>query len=433
MPLPLILGIAAGVAALTGVGAGVKGAIDMADANDTLNKAKKRDEENQKRHKAIDEKACKSMDELGTLEMNILSSFKQFADVVEKIKNRPSFAEIKIGNVDIPKFDPKELEQASVGAGILIGGLGGAALGTAGGFAASGATTAAVMALGTASTGTAISSLTGVAATNATLAALGGGSIAAGGGGMALGSAVLGGATLGVGLLVGGVIFSMVGSSISGKADKAYSQMLENEKVIKKICKYLEELNVAAKNYYNDLTMANNVYNDQFSIMRYIVDSNKEADGTVDWRNLREADKTTINNVVMLVGLLYHMCKVKLVKMTVGGDQINTINTTDIYQARQKCTETLKMVDPAYTSPNYGNAKSYSEYEIETKVKNVIAYACNRSLVNVNSGQVISCIGGHVGSICAQLENAFGIRIAAEEVRQIHSVADAIRIVKLHI
>ena len=137
------------------------------------------------------------MDELGTLEMNILSSFKQFADVVEKIKNRPSFAEIKIGNVDIPKFDPKELEQASVGAGILVGGLGGAALGTAGGFAASGATTAAVMALGTASTGTAISSLTGVAATNATLAALGGGSIAAGGGGMALGSAVLGGATLG--------------------------------------------------------------------------------------------------------------------------------------------------------------------------------------------------------------------------------------------
>ena len=87
MPLPLILGIAAGVAALTGVGAGVKGAIDMADANDTLNKAKKRDEENQKRHKTIDEKACKSMDELGTLEMNILSSFKQFADVVEKIKN----------------------------------------------------------------------------------------------------------------------------------------------------------------------------------------------------------------------------------------------------------------------------------------------------------------------------------------------------------
>lgn len=347
MPLPLILGIAAGVAVLTGVGAGVKGAIDMADANDTLDKAKKRDEENKKRHKTIDEKACKSMDELGTLEMTILSSFQQFADVVEKIKNRPSFAEIKIGNVDIPKFDPKELEQASVGAGILVGGLGGAALGTAGAFAASGATTAAVMALGAASTGTAISTLSGVAATNATLAVLGGGTLAAGGGGVALGTTILGATTLGVGLLVGGLIFSAVGSNISCKADKAYSQMLENEKVINKICKYLEELNVVAKNYCKDLNMVNNVYIDQFRVMRYIVDSNKEANGTVDWRNLHQADKTTINNVVALVGLLYHMCKVKLVKKTVGGDQINTINTTDINEARQKCAETLNAIKAA--------------------------------------------------------------------------------------
>ena len=348
MPLPLILGIAAGIAALTGVGAGVKGAIDMADANDTLNKAKKRDEENQQRHKKIDEKACKTMDDLGSLEMNILASFKTFADLVEKIKNRPSFADIKLGNVEIPKFDAKELEKASIGAGILVGGLGGAALGTAGGFAASGATTAAVMALGTASTGTAISSLTGVAATNATLAALGGGSIAAGGGGMALGSAVLGGATLGVGLLVGGVIFSMVGSNISGKADKAYAQMLENEKTINKICSYLHSLNLVATNYMADLTNANNIYKEQLKLMQYVVDVNKDSEGKVDWMQLRDGEKKTISNVVMLVGLLYHMCKVKLVKKTVGGDQINTINSTEISEAQTKCKEVLKALDPGY-------------------------------------------------------------------------------------
>lgn len=345
MPLPLILGIAAGIAGLTGVGAGVKGAIDMANANDTLNIAKKRDEENKKRHKSIDEKACKAMDELGMLEMNILSSFKQFADVVEKIKNRPSFGDIKMGNVDIPTFDSKELEQASVGAGILIGGLGGAALGTAGGFAASGAATAAVMALGTASTGTAISSLTGVAATNATLAALGGGSIAAGGGGMALGSTVLGVSTLGVGLLVGGVIVGLVGSKLSDKADKAYKQMLENEEKIHKICKFLEELYVVANNYKTDMEKAYSFYKDQFKILKYIVESNEDAGGAVDWRKLRESDKTILNNVVMLVGLLYHMCKVKLVKKTVDDDQINTINKKDINDARHKCDETLKTVN----------------------------------------------------------------------------------------
>lgn len=344
MPLPLILGIVAGAAALTGAGAGIKGAADLADAKATLNKAQKRDEENQKRHKAIDEKTCESMDELGTLEMNILSSFKQFADVVEKIKNRPSFAEIKIENVDIPKFDPKELEQASIGASILIGGLGSAALGTAGAFAASGATTTAVMALGAASTGTAISTLSGAAATNATLAVLGGGTLAAGGGGVALGTTILGATTLGVGLLVGGIIFCAVGSGVSGKADKAYAQMLENEKVINEICKYLQDLTKEANSYYADMSRANNVYQEQFSNMKSIVHNNEGIDGFVDWRKLDDAEKTTINNVVMLVGLLFDMCKVELVKRSVDG--INTINSTDINSARQKCAETLKAVRP---------------------------------------------------------------------------------------
>ena len=46
----------------------------------------------------------------------------------------------------------------------------------------------------------------------------------------------------------------------------------------------------------------------------------------------------------MLVGLLYHMCKVKLVKKSEDEDQINTINTQDIDEARLKCAETLKVV-----------------------------------------------------------------------------------------
>ena len=111
----------------------------------------------------------------------------------------------------------------------VLGGLGGAGLGAAGGFAAAGATTAAVMALGTASTGTAIASLSGVAATNATLALLGGGTLAAGGGGMAAGAAALGAATLGVGLLVGGIIFSFTGGKLSDKADEAWAQMKKAE------------------------------------------------------------------------------------------------------------------------------------------------------------------------------------------------------------
>ena len=172
MALPIILGIVAAVAATTGVGAGIHGGVKIKEANDKLKEAQKRDDLNKARLERMNKSSCKAMDILGTNEMKVLSEFKQFSDLFERIKNRPEFADVKIGNVSIPKFEGEDIKKASVGASVLVGGLGGAALGTAGGFAASGATTAAVMALGTASTGTAISTLSGAAATNATLAAL---------------------------------------------------------------------------------------------------------------------------------------------------------------------------------------------------------------------------------------------------------------------
>ncbi len=125
------------------------------------------------------------MDDLGKLELEILNSFDEFSNTIEKIQNRPQFKEYNKDGVKLPEYDKEELKKVSVGAGVILGGLGGAAVGTAGGIAAAGATSSAVMLLGTASTGTAISSLSGVAATNAALAAIGGGSLAAGGGGMA--------------------------------------------------------------------------------------------------------------------------------------------------------------------------------------------------------------------------------------------------------
>ena len=67
------------------------------------------------------------------------------------------------------------------------------------------------------------------------MAALGGGALTAGGGGMALGSTILGVSTLGIGLLVGGMIFNVTGSKLSDQADEAYRQMKKAEDKINKI------------------------------------------------------------------------------------------------------------------------------------------------------------------------------------------------------
>lgn len=328
MPLPLILGIGAAIAGVTGVGTGIHGAVKMKEANDMMKAANSRHEENIKKFEAASEKTNKAMDKLGKMELYILQSFSEFSDVIEKIQNRPQFKEYARDGVELPKYDKEELKQVSVGAGIILGGLGGAATGTAGGLAAEGVTTSAVMALGTASTGTAIASLSGAAATNATLAALGGGALSAGGGGIALGTTILGAATLGVGLLVGGVIFNFTGEKLSDKSFEAYGEMLKAEETINKIVDYLKNLEKLSREYKAALTTVNDIYNEKFNFLKQTVES-----GKTDWNDFTEIERVTTENTVLLVGLLYKMCKVNLVNKAEKEDEMNTINEAAVKES----------------------------------------------------------------------------------------------------
>lgn len=326
MPLPLILGVGATVAGAAGVGSGIHGAVKMKNANEVMKAAKERHEANLNRFEKENVFTSEKMDKLGRLELKILQGFSTFSDIFEQIKNRPSFAAYSKNGITLPQYDGEKLKEVSIGAGVLLGGLGGAAVGTAGGFAAAGATTAAVMALGTASTGTAIASLSGAALTNATLAALGGGSLVVGGGGIALGTMVLNAATLGAGLLVGGIIFNFTGRKLSDKAEEAWSQMEEAETKIDKICTYLSELRATANGYYATLNAVNKIYEKHLEKLKYIVLNFKHR----DWDRFTKDEQKTTENTVLLVELLYNMCKVELVLKNECENDMNIINTSEI-------------------------------------------------------------------------------------------------------
>lgn len=331
--------IAASVGAgAAGVGAGVHGAVNAKEANDTIESAQSRHKKNIAKFENASRRTNRIMDNLGTFELKILRGFEEFSNTIERIQNRPDFAEYKKANIELPKYNKEELENVSVGAGVLLGALGGAVAGTAGAFAASGATTAAVMALGTASTGTAIASLSGAAATNATLAALGGGAIAAGGGGIALGTTVLGAATLGVGLLVGGLIFNITGNKLSQQADEAWAQMKKAEDNVEKICQYLAELDETAKAYTNALRAANNKYLLYFKKVSHAV----YVQNKTDWNMFTEEEKIATQNTVLLVGVLYKMCKVELVKRAKSEEEMNTINHKEIDKTKQDVELVMK-------------------------------------------------------------------------------------------
>ena len=337
MPLPLIIGIAAAAAGIAGVGSGIHGGMKMKEANETMQLADSRHKKNIARFEKQSEKTSGQMDRVGKEELKILNSFEAFTQVFEKIRNKPQFKTFDKTGVILPQYNAEELKKVSVGAGLLLGGIGGAAIGTAGGFAAAGATTAAVMALGTASTGTAIASLSGVVATNATLAALGGGAIAAGGGGMALGSAILGGATLGVGLLVGGVIFNITGSSLSNKADEAWSQMKKAEGEIDKICLYLDDLFNSAEKFYSTLAKVNRLYIEHFEKLSTIV----EVNGKTNWNMFISEEQVMTQNTALLVGVLFNMCKVKLVLVSENETDSNKVNSVAINKSIEDANKVL--------------------------------------------------------------------------------------------
>lgn len=338
MPLPLILGIGAAIAGATGIGSGISGAAKMKEANDTMKMAENRHNKNIAKFESHSNDTNKKMDELGRLELEILKGFEVFSDTIEKIQNRPQFKGYTKNGVSLPEYDKEELKTVSVGASVILGGLGGATVGAAGGFAAAGAATTVVMAFGTASTGTAIASLSGVAATNATLAALGGGAISAGGGGIALGTTMLGATTLGVGLLVGGFIFNAAGQKLSNKADEAWRQMIAAEEKIEKACNYLTDLKSTANKYINSLKLARQKYAEYFQrVSRAVNELHK-----TDWNDFTDDEKLATQNAVLIVGLLYKMCKVNLVKKSKSDEDMNEINKAEV---NKSINESKKVLD----------------------------------------------------------------------------------------
>ena len=82
MPLPLIPFIIGGAAALAGaggVGAGIHGAVKMKDAKDTMESADRRHRRNIARFEEQNTLTTTTMDNLGTLELEILATFSKFA------------------------------------------------------------------------------------------------------------------------------------------------------------------------------------------------------------------------------------------------------------------------------------------------------------------------------------------------------------------
>ncbi len=220
MPIPLVIGIAAGLVGAAKTGKALYDNKKSSEANATAQGIAKRAERNLERSRG---QCQESLTTLGAKKAETLTDHvASFITTFEKIKNIDFQHSGDLGNLTVKDFSNVVLGELKQEVSFVINsglGVGGGAL--AGALTAFGAYNGTMM-FATASTGAAISSFGGIAATNATLAWLGGGTLATGGMGMAGGVLALQALTAGPGLLIAGWY---MGSKAKTKLNDAHSNI----------------------------------------------------------------------------------------------------------------------------------------------------------------------------------------------------------------
>ena len=102
--------------------------------------------------------------------------------------------------------------------------------------------------------------------------------------------------------------------------------MKKEEKKINRIVSYLDRLQTLAEVYTNSIKNVDKVYRKHLNYLDLIVNIGKND----NWLDYTENEKFVVQNTVLLVQLLYGMCKVKLVIQNEDENELNTINTAEV-------------------------------------------------------------------------------------------------------
>ena len=153
-----------------------------------------------------------------------------------------------------------------------------------------------------------------------------------------MGTLVLGGDTLGAGLLAGGFILSTKGDKALEEANTLLEEVLENEKKANGICEFLDELCYASMIYIMSLKKVEKIYRS------YINDLEHMMHVKTDRNYFTEHEKFITENAVLLVQLLYSTCKVSMVHKSEGPKHKQTVNNVNTDEVEKRIYESGKIL-----------------------------------------------------------------------------------------
>ena len=109
-------------------------------------------------------------------------------------------------------------------------------------------------------------------------------------------------------------------------------RLQKEEETVKKICEYLDELSSTGKNYMITLSTVRKKYMEIFRPIEYAVNCLRKT----DYYDFNEYERKSLENIVLLVGCLYNMCKVKLVLKADEAEEMNKINHSEIVNEKKQ-------------------------------------------------------------------------------------------------
>ncbi len=122
------------------------------------------------------------------------------------------------------------------------------------------------------------------------------------------------------------------------EANAILEEVLENEKKANGICEFLDELCYASMIYIMSLKKVEKIYRSHINALEHIMYVK------TDWNYFTDHEKLITENAVLLVQLLYSMCKVPMVRKSEDPSNEQTVNNVNTDEVEKRIYDSGKIL-----------------------------------------------------------------------------------------
>lgn len=141
-----------------------------------------------------------------------------------------------------------------------------------------------------------------------------------------------------------GILYLCFGDESIKKAEKNYDKALEIKEKAKNICQYLKQITELGEAFFRSFSEVQTHYYKHLDALSYIIALHSKGQSFCDYTSFNQHERKVFKNLVLLVRVLFEMCKVKLVLKKEEQEEVNVVNTQEVMDLVHKADETVRAI-----------------------------------------------------------------------------------------